>query len=1782
MIILQLTVGRISMGSVDAMRGYICQAIIAIIECLERDDWDAIELEPATEDEKVDIQLYRDKKVISAISVKSSINAFSRVNVEKWLEELKQDAVSDSEYHLYLVGDNYTASCESYIRNIREVKKIPFSNLDLICRGKLITYIREQGIGSEVSAEEMMPTFNNLFAKPHLSSISDRLISRDDFKSAFVEALPVRTASHVYSTTSIASWDSFNMIHGSSAPAMFEKAVEELLRIENYNNEVHGVVDSRDTDGMDLYVHQEGSITVYQCKYFLGDLNESHWQSITRSFEAALKAEGTKIHGWSLFIPKEMNKKEFHRFNEFKAKNNFTGIEIHCVDGNEIINRMKFCDREKGTQLIEKYFSAPIVQKHFTDKGKIKPLTSDNRLHNSTYIPRYDLLRTIEEVFRSQTGKKRITFLSGVAGCGKSELARAYADKHSNEYEEIFWLTCSDGTLPELMELMNEADTLCEVTEEDVVRFSENILIIVDNCNRDDAWFFHDLENGTGSADILITTRLNSISGYESFVPVRSDDQGLFAYQVFFMNYCRKPEWGKAKTIEKGEEQDVLQICWYLQCNPFLVSLIACRLRDYNDLSISECADKIKVGNDALARQIEYNKDNGFNYKGIIDTHQFQIDDFMKYPFNNVERELLTVLSIVPSLSIDREFIFLLLTGDIKSDEYDFSINRLINFGWLKSDGTRISIHSLVSDWICHGTDNDILIKDSEFFENVLKNFLRVPYIYARSEINLISKMYKLASCNSIELRIAVLLFIGREEYKKLFLDLYPNTLAGFFLYVDHGEERTFLFSEVKKNTIIPLISLSRKRGLQDKAVILAIDNRDSDYSLDLRREFYGQEIEEIPAYLCYRDQHIKSLMLSERTRVIGRHAFTGCHKLAGALFLPDTLLNIGSSAYQDCDSLSGKLIFPNQLEIIGDNAFKNCSSLIGELYLPDSLIDVGEGAFEGCSGLSGSIIIPENLIQLKKAVFKGCTGFNGNLLFRAAIQVIDDFAFSDCTSLNGELYFPKSLNIIGTRAFENCSCLNGIPHLPETLAVICDEAFLNCRGLSGEIHLSESIYSVGKNVFTGCTSLSVKAPPYQFYESREFIRELFQRPDKVRLNECKVVFLGDADAGKSHAISRIINDGKKVFNFDGNSTPGINITPHKEMIGGNEILVHYWDFGAQEILHSMHHMFMTSRTLYVVFINARGNLQDEGIQFWLHEVYTHAPDAPILLVINKIDQNPSASINEKRLREYCPQIKAIVKTSVTDDSEKVFTEKLINTIHELINNMPAVNISLPVAWKGLLDYIREETWDFKNQKPFSELCNKYNISDYQDVREGLRRKLEELGMCYFYKEDASSDYVILKPEWILNAIYIILFNGSQFSKNGVITREKLDKILSMDEVEGIKIKKVRPQEKYEGKQIDSILNTIRAFGLSFQIEPEKEFIPMLCERDEKESWVNNENHNLHMIMRYEYKPNHIFQHLIVTIARNFVIDKVWYSGALLKDKDIVSILIYIRDSDLHIQIASKSEQKFDAHGYLNMIHNNLSLINQEQKAIADELVVYSIDGKEAVFFYDELIGCINTGINYIYSRGLNKRVAVRDVLQYSNYNLDEQTKELLRTVVKALEKLQDNIVFYNLKEDYRNTYIRDLLEMRGYICKDQNRGGYSSTANEQGERDILIHDKKDRIRIIYEALNLNLKSFADSDKDKLDEHINRLMVNYNPVGYPILILVAYVGWSEKDFYNNAGSYEVHVFNGKKVKYVVKDKNKINLSKRQFMRCLHLLYDCNGIIFNIYHFVVRVAGKSKP
>ncbi|RHO76387.1 hypothetical protein DW061_22950, partial [Ruminococcus sp. AF42-9BH] len=164
---------------------------------------------------------------------------------------------------------------------------------------------------------------------------------------------------------------------------------------------------------------------------------------------------------------------------------------------------------------------------------------------------------------------------------------------------------------------------------------------------------------------------------------------------------------------------------------------------------------------------------------------------------------------------------------------------------------------------------------------------------------------------------------------------------------------------------------------------------------------------------------------------------------------------------------------------------------------------------------------------------------------------------------------------------------------------------------------------------------------------------------------------------------------------FKEESTPGIAISQKLCDVDGELIRLQIWDFGGQEIMHSMHRFFLTERTLYVIVINARDNTQDERAEYWLNNVKNFANGCPVIMVLNKMDQNPTASINERLLRNDYPQIVKIIKMSAMKDNVEKFGE-LMSTVISTIRTFDSYAMDFPVSWNKIKIRLMEMQWIFR------------------------------------------------------------------------------------------------------------------------------------------------------------------------------------------------------------------------------------------------------------------------------------------------------------------------------------------------------------------------------------------------------------------------------------------------------------------------------------------------------
>lgn len=184
---------------------------------------------------------------------------------------------------------------------------------------------------------------------------------------------------------------------------------------------------------------------------------------------------------------------------------------------------------------------------------------------------------------------------------------------------------------------------------------------------------------------------------------------------------------------------------------------------------------------------------------------------------------------------------------------------------------------------------------------------------------------------------------------------------------------------------------------------------------------------------------------------------------------------------------------------------------------------------------------------------------------------------YLDGTQLN---YLPKSFgNLINLKDLSlKGTKIRKFPPLREMKHLItCDLSNMILERIPGEflesdMEIQPEMDFPNNGLILANTKLLCQ-PISLFSHEKAFIKTYYEEK-KIHLNETKIVFLGDGEAGKSHIIERIKKDNHLLKTFKEESTPGIAISQKLCDVDGELIRLQIWDFGGQEIMHSMHRFF--------------------------------------------------------------------------------------------------------------------------------------------------------------------------------------------------------------------------------------------------------------------------------------------------------------------------------------------------------------------------------------------------------------------------------------------------------------------------------------------------------------------------------------------------------------------------------------------------------------------------------
>lgn len=840
----------------------------------------------------------------------------------------------------------------------------------------------------------------------------------------------------------------------------------------------------------------------------------------------------------------------------------------------------------------------------------------------------------------------------------------------------------------------------------------------------------------------------------------------------------------------------------------------------------------------------------------------------------------------------------------------------------------------------------------------------------------------------------------------------------------------------------------------------------------------------------CYRLIDISAL--SRLTSLINLD-LSGCYRLAdlSALSGLTSLTNLDLSDCKiltDLSALSG-LTSLTTLDLSDCHLLPGISALSGLTLLTD--LDLS-----GCMCLS-DISALTGLASLTNLALSHCRRLTdisaiSNLTCLTNLELSNCKGLTDISSLSN-LKALTNLDLSECSSLIDISALSGLTRLTNldlsysdvsdisALSGLTSLKILDLRGLSLSM-IPEAIIGLGLEFISDespkgpgiyIDNLKLTDQPIEiFSQSREVIVEYFKSlKEESPINECKVVFLGDGGAGKTLMIERLMREGDKISDFNGESTPGICISSKKYMIRNEEIELHFWDFGGQAIMHSMHRLFLTNRTLYVIVTNARDNKANEQAWYWIRNIKSFANGAPVLLVINHRDQNPNANVNENGLLTEYPNLKGVQIISALNDEKKDFLLDVRDEICRIVSDMETVHTPFSKPWLSLMNDLQEMPKDYITSDEFYLKCQDNGVGTKEELLDQIIRWYQDLGVCFYSgKHPLSKQYMVLKPRWLLNALYILAFNGRGYAKNGIITESDIHELICK-KVSDENIKKVWPEIQYKPHEIQYIINVLLNFNLIYRLDHERFFIPMLCDENEPKKITSFDSEDaVHISFDYKYLPENVLHRLMVRHGYELNTNVVWRTGAIFERRQLGWMsLVRIRDNRLDVFATTENQKEHPINSYLDMMRESVYEINKEFGFQADEYISYRRDGKEERFKYKKLIGSRKTGIPQVYSEVFEQPIDIEEILGILNKSKDEQTEAIVEQMLSVLNSMTGRSVDLNSLDEPALTRtfqseVEPVLNARFgiQIAREYTLGRAKKTI---GETDLYFFSQKDGIK---------------------------------------------------------------------------------------------------------------------
>lgn len=469
------------------------------------------------------------------------------------------------------------------------------------------------------------------------------------------------------------------------------------------------------------------------------------------------------------------------------------------------------------------------------------------------------------------------------------------------------------------------------------------------------------------------------------------------------------------------------------------------------------------------------------------------------------------------------------------------------------------------------------------------------------------------------------------------------------------------------------------------------------------------------------------------------------------------------------------------------------------------------------------------------------------------------------------------------------------------------------------------------------------------------------------RLNEAKMLVVGDGKVGKSSVVEQLLD---RPFNPQKETTLGVEISDEMKVVqsevkgGGEPIKLNIWDFGGQEIQHSTHQFFLTTRSLYLLVLDARKGEQLSNIEYWLKLIESFAGDSPILVVINQIDQlkgQRPLNLDRKALQgKY--NIRDFIETSCATGEGIV---ALKAAIAREVEQLKHVRDIWPREWLGIKRRLRDMHADYIPVEKYLEICDEEKLND-PDLRKSLLGLLHDLGTVIRFPGDMQ----VLNPRWVTQGVYGLLTSEQLVKSQGQFYLKDVGQILAGLPNAG---------ERYPSHTHRRLIDVMKHFELCFEFTDRTDhyLIPRhLHDNEQDVQWDDTDA--LKFQYHYETLPDAVISRFIVRMNQYITERYYWKNGVFLHSgENQAKVKADLVDRKIFISVNGKEQTR---RAFLAVTRSAFDEINSNFKIEIRQMI--PVPGAPQVLVsYQDLLAYEEMNEEQIVIPELRKKYPVRELL---------------------------------------------------------------------------------------------------------------------------------------------------------------------------------------------------------